>query len=127
MGTQQLLLIALGVFVITVMIIAGFMVYTNYLEDSNRDQLVSLVNDIAVNAQIYYKKPKELGGGGGEFSDWQVPSNLDDTDAGSIRFNIKSNKINLNITGKYEGINEKTPMRITAVINPDGVSIRIKN
>ncbi|NMB80246.1 MAG: hypothetical protein GYA14_00325, partial [Ignavibacteria bacterium] len=63
MGSQQLLLILVGVIVVGLMVIAGFSVVRTYYETTNRDQLISTLNDLALLAQQHYKKPVAQGGG----------------------------------------------------------------
>lgn len=121
------MLIVVGTVVVVVMVFAGFSVYSNYMEQAGRDQLIATAHDLAVNAQIYYKKPREFGGGGGSFVGWTIPASLDNEDIGKLKTNVKTDQINLSITGIYDGIDGSSEMKITAVINTDGLSIRIKN
>ena len=79
MGQQQLLLIVLGVIVVGIAVVVGINLFNANAVSSNRDGVVSDLNNLGAMAQQYYKKPASMGGGGNTFTGWTVPSQLDTT------------------------------------------------
>ncbi len=82
MGQQQLLLIVLGVIIVGIAVVVGINLFNANAEESAIDTTVSEATNIAAMALQYYKKPEALGGGGNDFTgfDLIVPSDLTDTD-----------------------------------------------
>lgn len=72
MGTQQLLMLLVGVIVVIFTVFVGYNIYNHYLENNNRDQLVIIINEVAINARQYLLRAKENGGGGGSFRGWNI-------------------------------------------------------
>ncbi len=72
MGTQQLLLIVLGVIVVGVAIAVGITLFKSNAQDSNREQLIGDLENLGSVAQQYYRKPKSFGGGGRDFQDFAL-------------------------------------------------------
>lgn len=127
MGSQQLLIIAVGIVIVGLMIYSGFLIIQTYFENSNRDQLIATINDVGVMAQQYVKKPIEQGGGGGTFTGWLLPTDLSSTDAGKIRATITNNRINLVATGTELGMDKVSVVRITAAIEKSAIRITVTN
>ena len=127
MGTQQLVLIGLGVVIIAPMVFAGILVYNAYWEHFSREQLISTIYDLSIKAQLYYKKPKEQGGGGGSFSDWQLPAYIESESSGTFRAVTREDRVNITVTGIETGLDGETNIRMTAVVNSESISIRIRN
>ena len=67
MGQQQLLLVILGVIIVGIAIVVGINMFQTFKADSNRDALLSDLQNIASLAEAYWKKPEEMGGGGESF------------------------------------------------------------
>ena len=68
MGQQQLLLIVLGVIIVGIAIVAGIAMFNAGAEESAKDELVSQCVVIGANAQQFYRKPLQMGGGGNTFN-----------------------------------------------------------
>lgn len=68
MGSQQLLLIVLGVIIVGVAVAAGIAIFGGNADQANRDAISQDVLRMASTAQGYYRKPKLLGGGGQSFT-----------------------------------------------------------
>lgn len=88
MGTQQLLLVALGVTVVGVAIAVGLSLFQSSAVSTNRDQVISHLQQIAAEAIKYYKKPSSQGGGNNSYAGFQIPLNYRNTSAG--RFTISN-------------------------------------
>ena len=84
MGQQQLLLIMLGVIVVGVMVAVGINIFTSNAIEQKRDEIINECTILASEAQLYYRKPKLLGGGGNSFVGWKVPREYSTTEAGSF-------------------------------------------
>ena len=79
MGQQQLLLIVLGVIVVGIAVVVGINLFNANAVSSNRDGVVSDLNNLGAMAQQYYKKPASMGGGGNTFTGWTIATQLDTT------------------------------------------------
>ncbi len=68
MGTQQLLLIILGVIIVGIAVVVGVSIFGSNAQQANADAVTQDCLRIAAGAQAYYKKPTMLGGGGNSFT-----------------------------------------------------------
>jgi len=68
LGHQQLLLLSLSVILVSVAVAAGMTMFVGYAVSVNRDVLTNDLLNLASRAQIYYRRPVALGGGGGSFT-----------------------------------------------------------
>jgi hypothetical protein len=127
MGTQQLLMIVVGAVIVILTVYAGFNIYSTYAESSNRDQLISTLYDLGLNAQQYVKKPVEQGGGGGIYSNWTMPEQFRSTEAGSIRATVRDSRIDFSATGTEIGRDGKTKVNVTARVDESGIRITVRN
>jgi hypothetical protein len=69
MGTQQLLLIVLGVIIVGIAVVVGINIFGQNAEQAAKDAAIQDCLRIAATAQGYYRKPEMLGGGGNDFTD----------------------------------------------------------
>jgi uncharacterized protein YpmS len=129
MGQQQLLLIALGTIVVGIAIVVGINLFNSHAVNSNRDELISDINAIAVDAQAFYKKPADSGGGGGSFLNWTMPSYFSKYESGKMKYNVKKKKdqIVITATGVYNGNDNKTKVKVRGTISPNDITIAIIN
>jgi hypothetical protein len=67
MGTQQLLLIAVGLVLIGIMIAIGIFMFKDQSAATNRDEIANDLVNLAAQAQKYYRAPATLGGGGSSY------------------------------------------------------------
>lgn len=68
MGTQQLLLLILGVIIVGIMIAVAIVMFHDNAVNSNRDALTNDLMEFASRAQKYYHQIPSIGGGGGSFA-----------------------------------------------------------
>jgi hypothetical protein len=68
MGSQQLLLIVVGVVLVGIMIAVGMSMFKDQASSTNRDSISNDLENFAVQAQKYYRRPALLGGGAHSFS-----------------------------------------------------------
>lgn len=67
MGSQQLLLIILGMVVIGIAVVVGISLFNDHASATNRDAVANDLVHASSIAQMYRKKPMSQGGGGGSF------------------------------------------------------------
>lgn len=67
MGQQQLLLIIVGVIIVLIAVGIGISMFADGAISSNRDALISDLQNLANQAQQFYHRPVYLGGGGNSF------------------------------------------------------------
>ena len=84
MGQQQLLLIVLALIIVGIAIAISVELFrANAIEDK-RDILIEETSSLADLAIQYYKKPREMGGGGKSFLGWTIPSSMVQTYNGNF-------------------------------------------
>jgi len=67
MGTQQLLLIAVGLVIITIMVAIGMTMFHDQAASTNRDEIADDLAHFAALARAYYRRPAVFGGGAYSF------------------------------------------------------------
>ena len=67
MGQQQLLLIVLGVIIVGIAIVVGINLFNANAVSSNRDGVLSDLQNLAAIAHQFYVKPSAMGGGENSF------------------------------------------------------------
>ncbi len=72
MGQQQLLLIVLGVIIVGIAIVVGINLFNANATSSNRDAVISDLNNLAAMAHQFYMKPSSMGGGNNSYSTWDI-------------------------------------------------------
>jgi hypothetical protein len=67
MPQQQLLLIILAAIIIGVAIYVGIIMFSNYNVSSNKDAIISDLQDLGADAYAFIYRPTMMGGGGGSY------------------------------------------------------------
>ena len=83
MGQQQLLLIILGVIIVGIAIAVGISQFGAHSTQANKDGVTSSVVNIAANAYQFKIRPTTMGGGGGSYSGYAIPSKMKADDNGT--------------------------------------------
>jgi hypothetical protein len=83
MGQQQLLLIILGVIIVGIAIAVGIAQFGAHSTESNKDGVTASLVNVAANAYQYKIRPNTMGGGGGVYTNYTVPSKMSKDDNGS--------------------------------------------
>jgi len=73
MGTQQILLIVLSVIIVGIAVAVGITMFNAQATNSNRQAVMSDMNNLASSCLAFYKTPVSHGGGGGS---WVVLNDL---------------------------------------------------
>jgi len=76
MGSQQLLFVILGVILIGVAIIAGISMFSAQAVATNRDSIISDLNELAAHAYQFRGRLRTMGGGQGDYSTYSIPGVL---------------------------------------------------
>jgi predicted alpha-1,6-mannanase (GH76 family) len=92
MGTQQLLLIIIGMIVLAAAIVVGNLLFEAYSESTTKDSIVLESIDLGSLAQQYFNKSIEMGGGNRSFVGWQISEFLDSTSNGTYSIVLITDK-----------------------------------
>ena len=122
MGQQQLLLIVLGVIVVGIAVVVGINLFNANAVSSNRDGVVSDLNNLGAMAQQYYKKPSSMGGGSNTFTGWTLPAELDTTANGFYVATVNAQSVSIVGTGN-ENNDSGNKIKHTATISPTSISV----
>ncbi len=98
MGTQQLLLIVLGVIIVGVAIAVGITIFNNQAYNNNRQAVATELNTYGNNAMQWWKTPVSQGGAGRNF----VAATADDDIAKYIGFGATADSVYTTPTGKFK-------------------------
>lgn len=82
MGQQQLLLIILGVIIVGIAIAVGISQFGAHSTQANKDGVTSSLVNIAANAYQYKIRPTTMGGGGGSYVNYTIPTKMASDDNG---------------------------------------------
>jgi Tfp pilus assembly protein PilE len=72
MAQQQVLLIILGAIIVGIALAIGITMFTDNSTSANRDAITSDLAKLAARAQMYYRRPKLMGGGGRSFTSMTI-------------------------------------------------------
>jgi hypothetical protein len=68
MGSQQILLIVIGVVIVGIMIAVGLFMFRDQAAATSRDSISNDLVALATASQKYYRRPAAFGGGGNSFN-----------------------------------------------------------
>ena len=145
MGSQQSLLIILGVIVIAIAITVGITIFKSNSSDADRNQVVNRLMSLSLKAQEYYREPSSMAGGGYTFQKFNLTS-LDTGDASgsySIRHTLPrhadyaaggtapvhppASTIYIVGCGKEIGMDGADPVKAYVAVSEDSMSVVILN
>jgi hypothetical protein len=128
MGQQQLLLIVLGVIVVGIAVVVGINLFNANAVSSNRDGVVSDLNNLGAMAQQFYKKPTSMGGGGNAFTGngntWAIPGQLDTTANGNYSASVVGQTVTIQGYGTEKN-DAGTTIQHQAVITPTTITVTL--
>jgi len=94
MGQQQLLLIILGVIIVGIAIAVGISQFGAHSTQANKDGVTSGLVNLAANAYQFKIRPTTMGGGGGAYTSYVIPSKMAADDNGTYTLGtVSSNSI----------------------------------
>lgn len=126
MGQQQLLLIVLAIILVGIAIAISTTLFDSNATSSNRDAVISDLNHLGAIAIEYYKKPKNLNGGGNKFTGWKLPAELDTTANGNYVLTVSAQSITIRGYGVTRASNGNK-IQYLARVTPSGVTISKRN
>ena len=93
MGTQQILLIIVGIVITAIAIAVGIAMFSASSTGANRDAMVNDINNIAANAKAYRSRLSAMGGGGNSYIGYSLPSQLATNDDAAYTLDITAPSI----------------------------------
>jgi hypothetical protein len=134
MGTQQLLLIVLGVVLIGIMVTAGIFLFQDQASATNRDQLSNDLVYLAVQAQKFYRRPTVLGGGSNSFGGLTMAKLTNSASNANGSYSLSpdpvpggTTAITITGTGTEKGNDGTTPVEIEMTIWADSLFMVANN
>ena len=127
MGQQQILLLVVAAIVVVIAITIGIQMFTANAQSSNRDSIVSELNNLGTLAIQYYRKAPPYGGGGLSFKSWTIPDELDTTSNGVYSLNCTDLNATITVLGQEIGDDGSTPIEMIAEVTSAGIGITIVN
>ncbi len=119
MGQQQLLLIVLGVIIVGIAIVVGINLFQASAVQSNRDAVVADLNNLASQAQMYYKKPASLGGGGNKYTGFTIPTGMSTNANGTYTIDAAADaQITIVGEGMETGNDNSGKIKYTITVKP---------
>jgi hypothetical protein len=124
MGSQQQLLIIVGVLMVGLSIAIGSTMFADSSSASNRD---AIANDLAAHAsraQAFQKRPKCIGGGGGSFVGFRISNgSVTNANGGYAVTNSEPSSITIQGIGKEIGYDQERPVKVAMTITADSISV----
>jgi len=127
MGQQQLLLIVIGIVLVGIAIVVGLNLADASIQNSNRDAVISDLNNIGLFALEYYRKPSAMGGGGNSFDGWSIPHNLTSNANGTYSASISPTSVTIVGIGVEIGNDGTNKVKATAIVTPNGITVTVNN
>ncbi|MBI5471680.1 MAG: hypothetical protein HY961_04995 [Ignavibacteriae bacterium] len=134
MGSQQLLLIVVGVVLIGIMIAVGMDMFKDQASSMNRDSISNDLGNFAIQAQKYYRRPTLMGGGGHSFAGLRFihisKSSVNDNGTFALSPDPAAGSdtyVTITGTGVNTGIDHATPVRVQITVWPDSSLISTLN
>ena len=123
MGQQQLLLLVLSAIIVGIAIVVGINLFSEGAVQANQDAVTQDVATIGARAQEWYRKPKELGGGGHSFTGLTLAElNIDSTNAnGTFSVAVTASDVAVTGIGTEDGDGDGTNLTVTATYDSSGV------
>ncbi len=127
MGQQQLLLIVLTIIISGLSIALGIVLFTENGVEQKRNEVINECAMLASEAQLYFRKPEALGGGGKSFSGWKIPNAYKVTEAGSfVVSSISNNEVKITGTGN-QTVTGGDSVKVEVTITPLTYNTKVIN
>lgn len=129
MGSQQLLLIAVGIVVVISMVMLALNLFGTSFADQVKDLAIHKITDIGVRANAYKKIPIESGGGGGSYSGFSEQLNnllKEDNIVNQFKLTETDDLLTISMTLTTQGNSSYEHFRIWGTYNSSGLnSLRV--
>jgi len=134
MGTQQLLLIVVGVVIVGIMIAVGLFMFRDQAAATARDSISNDLVALATASQKFYRRPTTFGGGGNSFGGLTMsklttkPSNANgDYSLSPDPVPSSTNAITITGVGKELGNDGALPVKLTMTVRADSILLVTNN
>ncbi|MGA7719874.1 MAG: hypothetical protein WCA84_01725 [Ignavibacteriaceae bacterium] len=127
MGQQQLLLIVLGVIIVGIAIVVGINLFNANSISSNRDAVISDLNNLAALAHQFYAKPTAMAGGGNTYTGFTIPSTLASNANGTYTASVAAQAITITGVGTQTSGSSAVSAKIFVKVPPTADSVAIVN
>lgn len=118
MGQQQFLLIVLSVIIVGISITIGVILFNENAMEQKRNEIINECTLVASEAQLYYRKPISLGGGGKSFNGWEIPDQFASTVVGFIiQTDVSDDHVIITGTGN-EIVTGKDSIKVELYVTP---------
>ncbi len=124
MGSQQMLLLIVGVLMIGLMISIGVIMFGDGAAAANRDAIANDLTAYASKAQVYQKKPRCLGGGGNSFVGFTLTSTADANQNGSFTVSgATGTQVTIEGVGIEIGYDRAHPVKVAVQVRADSILV----
>ena len=124
MGSQQMLLLIIGVLMIGLMISIGVIMFGDGASGANRDAIANDLTALASRAQVYQKKPRCLGGGGNSFVGYTVASTSTSNQNGTFTVSdATASAVTIEGVGVEIGYDRTHPVKVAVVVRVDSILV----
>ncbi len=96
-------------------------------QSTNRDNIVTDLNNLGTLALQYYKKPTAYDGGNSSFDSWQIPESLDSTSNGTYPLSCNNQTATITGMGRELGNDGAKPIVMVALITATSIQINMVN
>lgn len=124
MGSQQQLLIIVGVLMVGLSIAIGITLFTDSASASNRDAIASDLESQASRARVYQKRPRYLGGGGGSFVGFHLSGGSVKNNNGEFSVHdATASSVVIQGVGHEIGYDRTTPVKVAMTVAADTMTV----
>lgn len=112
-------MIVLALIIIAIAIAVSIELFKTNAIEQKRDLLIEETSSLAAMAIQFYKKPKELGGGGNSFENWQIPPQMVVTFNGNfMTADIQAQEVRIIGTGS-EVVTGNDSIKVETIVTPN--------
>lgn len=122
MGQQQLLLIVLGVIIVGIAVVVGLNVFSTSSIDANVNAMIADMQNISADANAYYLKPTNMGGGGNTYTGYVIAANLATTPNAAYALTIAAQTITVVGTSEIDAA-AGGKVTVTGTITRTGLNV----
>lgn len=134
MGSQQLLLIVVGVVLIGIMIAIGMEMFKDQASATSRDAISNDLVHYAVQAQKYHRKPAVIGGGQNSFNGLTLSYITKQASNANATYVLSPDPasasdlfVTVSGTGFHTGTDGTTPVKLEVTVWGDSVFVQTLN
>lgn len=131
MGSQQLLLIIVGMLVVGIIITVGISLFVDHASATNRDAVANDLVHAASAAQGYHRRPQILGGGGGSFIGFDLRTAIKDLQNMNGKYTVfgapTDSVVIIEGLGTQPGYDNMLPVKVSIRVYPSRTEVNEVN